>query len=97
MVRFPGIERAVPVVSDFPIRSSELEFQEAGGDVLVHDVRHGKIHVLNETAARVLRACDGRTSIAQIAERIAPECVARATADICGIVEEFRGLGLLSA
>jgi Coenzyme PQQ synthesis protein D (PqqD) len=84
-------------VTDCPLRSSSLEFQEAGDDMLVHDVTLRKIHVLNRTAAQVLQACDGKTTVLQIAHRIAPDCVAQATADIAGIVEEFRRLGLLSA
>jgi hypothetical protein len=84
-------------VQKFPLRSAALEFQEAGEDVLVHDVLHGKIHVLNVTAAQVLRACDGQTSAVQIAERIAPDCIARATVDVSRILEEFRLLGLLDA
>lgn len=74
-----------------------MEVVEAGGDVLVHDLVHHKIHILNATAAKVLQACDGRTSVVEIAQHIAPEFVARATADVSGILEEFRRLGLLSA
>lgn len=85
------------MISDFPRRSPSLEFQEAGADVLVHDPAHGKIHVLNRTAAQVLQACDGRTPLDDIARRIAPEVPARAYDDVVRIVEEFERLGLLSA
>jgi hypothetical protein len=84
-------------MNDLPLRAQSLEVQEAGEDVLVHDPQRQKIHVLNASAAKVLQACDGRTSLQEIAERIAPQYAARAYADVVRIVEEFRRLGLLSA
>ena len=84
-------------MTELPLRAPLLELQEAGEDVLVHDPQRRKIHVLNASAAKVLEACDGRTSIREIAERIAPECAARAYPDVVRVVEQFRQLGLLSA
>lgn len=84
-------------MNDRPLRTESLEVLEAGGDVLVHDPVRRKIHVLNQTAAKVLQACDGKTSVVEIAERIAPHSASKAASDIATIVEEFRRLGLLSA
>jgi hypothetical protein len=85
-------------MNDLPLRDPFLELQEAGDDVLVHDPNRQKIHVLNASAAKVLEACDGRTSMREIAQRIAPpEYASRAYDDVVRIVEEFRTLGLLSA
>lgn len=85
-------------MNDLPLREPHLEVQEAGGDVLVHDPARQKIHVLNASAAKVLEACDGQTSVSEIAQRIAPpEHAARAYDDVVRVIEEFRALGLLSA
>jgi hypothetical protein len=84
-------------MSAFPLRSGTLRIQPAGRDVLVHDMERRKIHVLNQTAALVLEACDGSTAPGEIAKRIAPQNVQEATRDVARIVEEFRTLGLVSA
>lgn len=84
-------------MNDYPRRSEALKTQQAGRDVLVHDVQRGKIHVLNETAAKVLDACDGSTGVQEIAHRIAPQHAAQAAQDVARILEEFRSLGLLIA
>jgi Coenzyme PQQ synthesis protein D (PqqD) len=80
-----------------PMRSSSIRVQPAGRDVLVHDVERRKIHVLNETAARVLEACDGHTCVSEVARRIAPQNVTQAAKDVARIVEEFRSLGIVTA
>jgi coenzyme PQQ synthesis protein D (PqqD) len=80
-----------------PLRSTTLRLQQAGPDVLVHDPERRKIHILNGTAAKVLDACDGRTSAQEIARRIAPQHVTQATHDVARIIEEFQALGLVNA
>ena len=50
----------------FPKSIDNLEVRTAGNDVVVHDPAHGKVHVLNGTAAYVLQACDGKTSVDDI-------------------------------
>jgi hypothetical protein len=54
--------------SRFPIaRKSGLVVQEMPDEVLVYDLDSNKAHCLNQTAAKVWKACDGNTSISDIA------------------------------
>jgi len=54
--------------SQFPIaRKSGLVVQEMPDEVLVYDLDSDKAHCLNQTAANVWKACDGNTSIAELA------------------------------
>jgi hypothetical protein len=42
-------------------------------EVLVYDLNSNKAHCLNQTAAKVWKACDGRTSVAEIAAHFGKE------------------------
>lgn len=54
--------------SQCPIaRKSGLVVQEMPDEVLVYDLNSNKAHCLNHTAAKVWRACDGNTSVSEIA------------------------------
>jgi hypothetical protein len=54
--------------SQFPVaRKSGLVVQEMPDEVLVYDLNSNKAHCLNDTAAKVWKACDGNTSVAEIA------------------------------
>jgi len=54
--------------SQYPVaRKSGLVVQEMPDEVLVYDLNTNKAHCLNQTASEVWRACDGKTSIAEIA------------------------------
>lgn len=56
--------------SQFPAaRKSGLVIQEMPDEVLVYDLNTNKAHCLNQTAAKVWMACDGKTSISEIASR----------------------------
>jgi len=55
--------------SNFPTaRKSGLVIQEVPDEVLIFDLDSNKAHCLNETAAMVWKACDGSTSVEQIAK-----------------------------
>jgi hypothetical protein len=55
--------------SRFPTaRKSGLVVQEMADEVLVYDLNTNKAHCLNQTAASVWKACDGKTSVQEIAE-----------------------------
>lgn len=45
-------------------RKSGLIVKEAEGEILIYDQESNKAHCLNETAARVWKYCDGRTTVA---------------------------------
>jgi len=55
--------------SQYPLaRTNGLVVQEVPNEVLVFDMETNEAHCLNETAAMVWKYCDGKTSVAQIAE-----------------------------
>lgn len=80
-----------------PACNVALEIQESGDDVLVHDRDSRKIHVLNRTAAAVLRACDGQTAIDEVIRRLDAPHPDAARRDIVRVLADFASLGLLSA
>ena len=54
--------------SQYPLaRKSGLVVQEMPDEVLVYDLNSNKAHCLNETAAKIWKSCDGKTSIEEIA------------------------------
>ena len=54
-------------------RKKGLVIEELPGELLVYDLERHKAHCLNETAAMVWRQCNGKASIARIAERLQHE------------------------
>jgi len=53
-----------------PVRRSELTVQELDGEALIYDPVTADTHRLNETAYFIWRGCDGRSTIANVAERL---------------------------
>lgn len=49
-------------------RTEDLEVQELGDELLVYDLQNHRAHRLNLAAALVWRHCDGKTSMARVAE-----------------------------
>lgn len=47
-------------------RKDGLVIQELSNEVLIYDLKTNKAHCLNQTAAFVWKACDGRNSIGEI-------------------------------
>lgn len=80
-----------------PRMAAGVDMQEAGSGVLVHDRTRAKIHIVNRTAAAVLRACDGSASVRSVAERFDPSRAAEIEREIAQVLEEFARLGLVSA
>lgn len=52
-------------------RSEQLIVKEMDGELAIYDEREHRAHELNATAAAVWQRCDGKTSLADIAARIA--------------------------
>lgn len=48
-----------PGPAQLPLRRQELQEQSVGRDLMVYDPLHGKVHVLNPTAALIFRLSDG--------------------------------------
>ena len=75
-----------------------LVIRETAGEVLVHDPASGKIHILNESGALVLRACDGTHSIEAIVDQLVAQTGAeraRVTRDVVTACDAFRAQGLI--
>jgi len=69
--------------SHFPIaRKNGLVIQEVPGELLVYDLDSDKAHCLNETAAIVWNACDGNTSVSDIAAIVAATSKGEASDDL---------------
>lgn len=51
-------------------RTEGLVIQELPDEVLVYDLERDKAHCLNQTAALVWKYCDGKTRVAEIAEKL---------------------------
>lgn len=69
--------------SQFPIaRKDGLVVQEVPGELLVYDLDSDKAHCLNETAAIVWNACDGNTSVSDIAAVVAATSKGEASDDL---------------
>jgi len=81
-----------------PNQSPALEIRTAGDEVLVHDVRGGKVHVLNASAGKILQLCDGSRTVEEIAVGVANTFLTdteRVRPDVDASLAEFKGLGLL--
>lgn len=81
-----------------PQKIVELEIRVVSSEVLVHDARHGMIHVLNTTAGRVLELCDGTRDAATIAAVLAAETGGEPVGvgvDVNAILEQFAMLGIV--
>src|SRR5437016_4477048 len=51
-------------------RTEGLVVEELTDEVLVYDLQRHKAHCLNLTAAAIWKQCDGRSTAAQIADRL---------------------------
>jgi hypothetical protein len=57
-------------MTNFPkARENKIVVQESTGEILVYDLLNNKAHCLNETSSVVWRDCDGKSSVAEIAQR----------------------------
>jgi hypothetical protein len=77
---------------------NDLEYRIAGNDVVVHDVLHERVHVLNKTATYILQSCDGRRTARAIAEDLSFRTGvtgARTLPDVERVLAQLRALDLL--
>ena len=68
-------------------------------EVLVHDPQGGFVHILNQSAARILQLCDGSRYLEALVQEFSAEQKADpevARGDVVDIITEFERLGLLS-
>lgn len=69
--------------SQFPTaRTSDLVVQEVPDELLVYDLNSNEAHCLNRTAALVWKACDGRTSVSDIARIVETQAGGKVSDDL---------------
>lgn len=85
--------------SQFPTaRTSGLVVQDVPNEVLVYDLESNKAHCLNQTAALVWRACDGKTSIPEIASLIGSQAGEKVSDELVWLaIDQLQENGLLGA
>lgn len=83
--------------SQVPIaRSSGLVIQEVPDEVLVYDVDNDKAHCLNQTAAMIWKACDGRNSVSDIARMLGAKTGEAVSDDLVWLaIDQFNENNLL--
>jgi hypothetical protein len=80
------------------VRQDGLVVRELPDEVLVYDLESHRAHCLNSTAAAVWRHCDGETSPAEIAFRLAREVGEPVDEDVVWLaLEDLGRLELLEA
>lgn len=93
------MEALPPELAAAPRSAPGLALRAAAGEVLVHDPATGRIHILNRTGARVLRACDGTRTLAAIVDDLVSETGAERSgvaSDVLAVCDSFRSQGLIS-
>lgn len=79
-------------------REARLLVRELAEEVLVYDEEGHRAHCLNRTAALVWKNCDGRTSVARIAERVGAQLSAHVPEDVVWLaLEQLAEFDLLAA
>jgi hypothetical protein len=82
---------------DAPQRATGIELAELSGGLLVRQAEPRRVHQLNNTASMVLELCDGRHTVAQIAEVLAAAFTLDGPplAEVAACVSELRHAGIL--
>lgn len=85
--------------SQFPTaRTNGLVVQDVPDEVLVYDLESNKAHCLNQTAAMVWRACDGKTSVPEIARLIGSQTGEKVSDDLVWLaIDQLQENSLLEA
>ena len=85
--------------SQFPTaRTNGLVVQDVPNEVLVYDLESNKAHCLNQTAAMVWKACDGKTSVSEIAQLIGSQTGEKVSDDLVWLaIDQLQENSLLEA
>lgn len=77
-------------------KREDLMVEEAGGELIVYDLKRHRVHCLNAAAVRVWRLCTGRRTVAELAAKLesALEPAARETV-VGDAIAQFERLGLV--
>lgn len=79
-------------------RTTELEFLEVAGEIVIYDEQTDVIHHLNPTASIIWRSCDGTATVPELAGELARaaglprERIAR---DVAAAVRQLGDAGLM--
>ncbi|MDH3493842.1 MAG: PqqD family protein [Acidobacteriota bacterium] len=77
-------------------RKKDLVIQKMPDELLVYDMDTGRAHCLNQTVAQVWEACDGKNSVADIAESMEENSVAGVNEDIVWLaIDQLQNHALL--
>jgi PqqD family protein of HPr-rel-A system len=81
-----------------PKRRSDLETRTVDGELVILDLRGGSVHRLNATATNIWHDCDGVSTAADIAARLAARFhiePAEVIGDVTAALAELEQLGLI--
>jgi hypothetical protein len=81
-----------------PERMPGIELQPTGAELLAHDTRNEKVHVLNASAGKILTLCDGKHAINDIVDAFVAEWgIDRSLAynDVTRQLEDFTNRGIV--
>ncbi|MGH3224497.1 MAG: PqqD family peptide modification chaperone [Streptosporangiaceae bacterium] len=86
------------IPTDQPQRQAGLDIAESARGFMVRQAEPTRVHQLNNTASAILELCDGRTTVAEIAEEIADAFGLEALplAEVAACVAELRRAGVLA-
>jgi len=77
-------------------RDGDLLIEELGAELVAYDQQTNKVHSLNRTAALVLKNCDGKNNVADIARVLEQELHTPASEDLVwATLEELEKVDLL--
>jgi hypothetical protein len=88
------------MVLSLPRRQADLDIEQMGPQVIVHDRKHDYVHVIDEREFSVLQACDGTHSCNDIARALSyrtRESYDSVAAQVAHIVAEFADLALVES
>ena len=79
-------------------RTAGIVVQDASHEVLVYDMESDKAHCLNQTAASVWKACDGKTSVEDIASILSSNAGVKVSEDMVWLaIDQLNESNLLEA
>lgn len=85
--------------SDCPPRPNpDVTLERAGNEAILYDRANRRVHVVNETAARLFELCDGESPEEAVAKEFAAAYdlpVADVEGDVRSILGTFRRLGVI--
>ena len=77
-------------------RSTRLFVQELPDELVVYDVERNEVHCLNGTAARVWALCDGKNTVAEIAQLLGSDLAPQAAETLVWLaIDQFAEKHLL--